>query len=99
MRTMITLVVAMAMLSAFCGASQAQRSLPRRECLAFNPDGTCVVLGVDPYGPNRYQAQQHNACLAECDNTLQFCLMSYVQSPSPAEWCGHVHAVCLRGCP
>ena len=99
MRNVITLMAVVTMSTLTALPSLAQRAVPKRECLAFNPDGSCIVRGIDPYGPNRYQAQQHNACLAECNNSFQFCLMSYVQYPSPAEYCGRVRASCLRTCP
>lgn len=99
MRKIITLMAAVTLASPSAYSADPQRFQPKRECLAYNPDGSCIVPRVDPYGPNLFMAQQHYACLAECDNTYEFCLMSYVQSPSPVEYCRHVHAVCLQSCP
>jgi hypothetical protein len=55
--------------------------------------------GIDPYGSNLFQAQEHNYCVSSCAGSYQTCLMSYVPDPSPRAYCEHIQEVCTRRCP
>jgi len=77
---------------------------PPLEARPFAPQGVwdgpypLPGVSVDPYGPNRFQAQAHNYCVSGCEVSYRTCLMSYVPDPSPYSYCMRARFECARYC-
>jgi hypothetical protein len=97
MRILITAATAVGLSLALAFPSGAQPVLPEGLCFAPH-HGPCGIAGVDPYGPNRFQAAQHNSCLMFCDQAYRICLMSLIEEPSPYPYCRLAEAACLQRC-